>query len=121
MMQTCCAAVLTKPILRFGLEWLESIKQTEAKKTFARNPHELARVLECETRITVSDLIMRSCIAKLELEEAGTDPKLYVFNKLENNEFKTSLEEDKYWLRPPYAASYLENYQLRRNRERKGE
>ena len=116
VMQTCCAELLTVPILEFGINWLKSIKNTEAKKTFARNPHELARVLECETRITVSDMIMRSCLAKLQSEDDGSR---FMFTYLKNDEFSVEYKENMYWLKAPYAPTYRENYEKCRSNEPK--
>lgn len=117
VMQVCCAEYLTIPVLKFGVNWLDSIRRSEAQHTYARNPHEMARVLECETRITVSDLFMRACISKIEAEDAGIDPKKFIFNQLVDGEFTTTYKEEKYWLKPPYAPTYLENYMKCRAKE----
>lgn len=112
-MQQCCASVIRKPVLKQGLLWLESIKKNEMLKTFARNPHELARVLECETRITCSEAFIRGGIARLEAEETGNvQAGTMVFNKFMDGELVSRFQQDKYWLRPPYADGYLENYRI---------
>ncbi|MCD8099502.1 MAG: FAD-dependent oxidoreductase [Oscillospiraceae bacterium] len=110
VMQQCCGEYRTIPILRQGLKWLDSIKRTEAKQTYARNPHELARVLECETRITVSEIFLNACIARIEAEDAGEDGNGYIFNKLENGKVLTLHKEKMYWLKGDNEATYLENY-----------
>lgn len=117
-MQQCCGELLTKPILEFGINWLQSIKNTEAQKTFARNPHELARVMECETRITVSELYMRACIAKLEAEENGFKNDEFLFNYLENGEFKSEIKDRLYFLQGENKPTYAENYALHRAHEK---
>ncbi len=117
VMQTCCAQNLTIPILEFGVDWLESIRQTEAKMTYARNPHELARVLECDTRITVSDLFMRACISKIQAEKDGVDPRKFIFNRKIDGKFETTYADPKFWLQEPYAPDYLENYNRCRAKE----
>jgi hypothetical protein len=33
-----------------------------------------------------------------------------MFNKLKDGELLTTFKEDKWWLKPPYAPTYLENY-----------
>lgn len=111
VMQQCCGEYKTIPILRQGLKWLESIKNNEAQMTYARNPHELARVLECDTRITVSEIFLNACISRIEAEETGTDSEGYIFNRLENGRVITLHKEKEYWLKgenePYYFANYL--------------
>lgn len=116
-MQQCCAEVLTKPVLEFGLNWLNSIKNTEANKTYARNPHELARVIECDTRITVSELYMRACISKIEAEENGVTENEFLFNYLEDGEFKSETKDKLFYLQEPNKPTYLENYTEHRAHE----
>ncbi|NTV91084.1 MAG: hypothetical protein HGA22_12110 [Clostridiales bacterium] len=117
VMQQDCAENLTIPILEHGLMWLKSIQEHEAQETYARNPHELARVLECETRITCSEVIMRACIEKLKADEKGIGRGTLIFNQMVDGEFVTRYRKDKYWLEAPYASSYLENYQIFRSKE----
>jgi hypothetical protein len=109
-MQTCCNEYHTVSTLQEGIHWLDSIRDSEMKLTYARNPHELARVLECETRMTVSRLFMEACISKIEAEESGIPDDSFVFNRLENGRTVTEIREKDYWLHPPYAPDYLENY-----------
>lgn len=109
-MQMCCNDQKTVPILEHGLRWIDSIKQYEMQMTYARNPHELARVMECETRITVSEMFLHACLAKLHLDEEGLEPGTYVFHHLEGDKLCTTFRPDKYWLKAPYAPTYLENY-----------
>ena len=117
VMQQCCGEYKTIPVLKQGLAWMESIKNTEGKMTYARNPHELARVLECETRFTVSELFLHACIARIEAEDAGEDQDGYIFNRLEGGKVLTVKKEKKYWLKGNNAPSYLENYKKHREGE----
>lgn len=111
VMQQDCADNLSIPILRHGLQWMDSIKKQEMQQTYARNPHELARVLECETRITCSEVILNACISKIEAETSGKLQKdTLMFNRMVDGKIETTFDTDKYWLRAPYAADYLENY-----------
>lgn len=111
-MQQCCSEIITKPVLNQGLIWLESIKKNEMKKTYARNPHELARVLECETRITCSEAFIRGGISRLEEEEKGNiNSDTLVFNSYTNGKMNVRLDADKYWLRGAYEDDYLKNYE----------
>ena len=120
VMQQCCGEYKTVPILKQGLLWLDSIKRTEGQLTYARNPHELARVLECETRFTVSELFLHACISRIEAEDAGLDAEGYIFNRLDGDEVRTIHKEPKYWLKGDNAPTYLENYRKCRAKERSG-
>ena len=110
VMQQCCADFMTDSILEQGLLWMESIRHDEAKRTYARNPHELARVLEVETRMTVGEMFMHACRIKLKTDAQELPKGTYVFNRLEGDEVKSEFREPEYWLKPPYASTYLENY-----------
>jgi len=118
VMQQCCAEYKTIPVLRQGLVWLDSIKRTEGQMTFARNPHELARVLECETRFVVSELYLYACIARIEAEDSGTLDDGYIFNRLDGDKVLTIHKESQYWLKGENAPGYLENYRRHREKER---
>jgi hypothetical protein len=116
VMQQCCGEYKTVPILKTGLKWLDSIKNSEATHTYARNPHELARVLECDTRIVVSSIFLNCCIARIEADKDKLADG-YMFNELDGDEVKTIYKEKKYWLKAPYAPTYPENYQARKKAE----
>ena len=118
VMQQCCGDFKTIPILEHGLTWLDSIKKNEMQRTYARNPHELARVLEDETRITVSEMFLHACIIKIKTDKSNLPGGTYVFNQLAGNEVVTTYKEDKYWLKPPYAPTYFENYKICRAAEK---
>jgi len=135
VMQQCCGEYLSESTLRFGLEWLESIKQNEATQAFARNPHELARVMECETRLTVSSLFMNACISLLQAEKThpeAFDPEgmsekrpgafgkpvladrlnRFLYNWLEDGSFKWSLGDADHYLKGTNKPTLLENYMI---------
>jgi succinate dehydrogenase/fumarate reductase flavoprotein subunit len=59
-----------------GMFWLESLKEQEAKNVYVRNPHELARYLEVESRITVAKMYLESCKKRLEHHGAGYFDKM---------------------------------------------
>ena len=119
-MQACCNDQKTIPILEQGIRWIESIKDHEMQMTYARNPHELARVMECETRITVSEMFLHACLEKLRLDaEDALAPGTYVFHHLEGKEVATTFKPEQYWLKGDNAPTYLENY--RRHAGKRGE
>lgn len=117
VMQTCCGEFKTRTILEYGLEWLKSICNYEANLTYARNPHELARVMECETRLTCSEAFLLGCIAKMDLQEQGMTENQYMFSVLKNGKAESFCRENGYWLTAPYASTYLENYKIHRAAE----
>lgn len=117
VMQSCCGEFKTIEILEYGLLWLKSIREYEVNLTYARNPHELARVLECETRLTCSEAFIQGCIAYIKEQEAGVSQEDYLFYRLHNGQLVTSRKPHNYWLQSPYAPTYLENYQLHRAAE----
>ncbi len=121
VMQQTCAEYKTVPILRQGLLWMKSIRNTEGKMTYARNPHELARVLECETRFDVSELFLHACISRIEAEDDGSIGDGYVFNRLEGDRVITVHKENRYWLKGENLPGYLENYERCRAKERSGD
>ena len=117
VMQQCCAEVKTEAVLTQGLRWLASIRSNEAQHTYARNPHELARVLECETRLTVSEMYIHGCLMKNRMGAEKLPKDTYVFCRLENGEVKARYEQAKYWLKEPNRMGYLDNYEACRARE----
>ena len=111
VMQQDCGDFRTKVLSEHGLMWLDSIKKHEMQMTYARNPHELVRVLECESRITVAEVYLYHAIAKFKAAEEGVAEDKQLFNKLIGGELITTYREDKWWLKAPYAPTYLENYE----------
>lgn len=112
VMQQCCASFMTDSILERGLDWMDSIYNDEGQRTYARNPHELARLLEVETRMTIGKMFMHAYKIKLKTDKQDLPKGTYVFNRLDGDEVETAFREKEYWLKPPYAATYLENYEI---------
>jgi succinate dehydrogenase/fumarate reductase flavoprotein subunit len=121
VMQQDCGDFRTPVLCQHGLMWLDSIKKHEMRMTYARNPHELARVLECESRITVAEVYLYLCLANFKAAEEGAGQDKCMFGKLVDGELITTYKEDKWWLKPPYAATYLENYEKCRALEKGGQ
>jgi succinate dehydrogenase/fumarate reductase flavoprotein subunit len=117
VMQQCCAEFMTPSILDQGLSWIRSIEENEAQHSFARNPHELARVMECDTRLQISKMYLHGCKIKLEMEKEKLPEDTYIFTRLAENEIVTRTAESQYWLKEPFAATYLENYRKCREKE----
>jgi len=121
-MQDYCGEYKGQETLEMGLRWLNSIRESEAARVYARNPHELARTLECMVHLTVGEMIMHASLAR-KASSSGLDFKRIdypqmdppewdklVTIRLENNKVKTGELPFNYWLLPPNAPTYEENY-----------
>jgi len=123
IMQDYCGEYKTEEVLKTGLWWLNSIRESEGERALVRNPHELARTLECFSRITVGEMIMHASLARKassrplnfkRLDYPEMDPpewNKFVTIKLENGKVKAGELPFKYWLLPPNAPTYKENYE----------
>jgi succinate dehydrogenase/fumarate reductase flavoprotein subunit len=123
IMQDYCGEYKSEESLKTGLRWLNSIKESEASRTHARNPHELRHTLECMVRLTVGEMIMHACLARRASSSAlnfkrvdypEMDPPewdKFVTIRLENGEVKVGELPFRYWLLPPNASTFEQNYQ----------
>ncbi|GAH63059.1 unnamed protein product, partial [marine sediment metagenome] len=122
IMQDYCGEYKGEQTLKMGLRWLGSIRESEAVRAYVRNPHELWRTLECLSRITVGEMIMHASLARKassemldfkRLDYPEMDPpewNKFVTIKLENGKVKAGELPLNYWLLPPNAPTYQENY-----------
>ena len=120
MQQTCDNGFRTIPVCEHGIRWMDSIDKHEARMTYARNPHELWRVLECESRIAVGKVYLYSAIAQIRAEESGEGKGKVIFNQFKDGGLVTTYKEDGWWLKAPYAPTYLENFETHTALEREG-
>ena len=123
IMQDYCGEYKGEETLKLGLWWFNSIRESEAVRTYVRNPHELARFLECMVRLTVGEIIMHASLARkassMHLEFKRLDyPQMdppgwnkFVTIRLENGEVRVGELHLNYWLLPPNAPTYEENYE----------
>jgi len=123
IMQDYCGEYKSEETLNMGLRWLNSVRESEASTAYARNPHELGRTLECLTHITVGEIVMHASLARkassmpLEfkrLDYPEMDPtewNKHVTIRLEKGDVKVGELPFNYWLLPPNAPTYEENYQ----------
>jgi len=123
IMQDYCGEYKGEEALKMGLRWLGSIRDSEAAHAYARNPHELTRTLEVLSRLTVGEMIMHASLGRKassgildfkRLDYPEVDPaewEKFVTIRLENGEVRIGELPLKYWLLPPYAPTYQENYQ----------
>jgi succinate dehydrogenase/fumarate reductase flavoprotein subunit len=109
VMQDYCGAIKSENQLRLGLKWFEEIWACEAASAFARNPHELVRVLEVFNIITNGEMIMEGCRARkagaaalgfTRLDYPEMDPpawRKWVTVKLDEGKVKTGELPLDYW------------------------
>jgi succinate dehydrogenase/fumarate reductase flavoprotein subunit len=124
IMRDYCGRYKNELTLNLGLRLLNELKTTELASAYASNPHELGRLLECHAIITVGELVMK---ASLERKASNTIMDFYrldypemdppEWNKLlpiKQVEGKVAVRELPlgFHLKPPYAPTYEENYQL---------
>lgn len=122
IMQDYCGESKSEESLRMGLTLLDSIKESELESGYARNPHELGRMLEVAASVTVDRVIMEASLAHKasskplgfkRLDYPQNDPpewNKFLTIRLENGTTKTGALPFNYWLLPPNAPSYEENY-----------
>jgi succinate dehydrogenase/fumarate reductase flavoprotein subunit len=122
IMQDYCGEYKSEETLQMGLSWFASIRQSEAQAVYARNPHELARTLECFSRLTVSEIVLHASLARKasnsvlnfkRIDYPELDPPDWnklVTIRLDGGDVKVGELPLNYHLLPPYAATYEENY-----------
>lgn len=108
--------------IRIGKLWLKSLKETENTRVYVRNPHELMRYLEIQSRFTVAEMFFTACEKRIEHDgqeyvnkmffpwaDVATWGKLQVLKKVDD-QVTAEYWEPYYELKEPYAASYRENF-----------
>jgi hypothetical protein len=138
VMQDHCGEYRGEETLRLGLRRLAELRESELARGYAANPHELGRLLECHTILSVAELIVHASLARrascstldfTRLDYPADDPpewrKLVTVRRAGAGgaavagatanggvvvEGELPLD---YFLRPPYASSYDDNYRAR--------
>jgi succinate dehydrogenase/fumarate reductase flavoprotein subunit len=122
IMQDYCGEYKSENTLKMGLMYLQSIAESEASNTVARNPHDLARTLECMSHITVGQMVLHACLARKasnsflgfkRLDYPALNPpewNKFVTLRQENGAVKAGERPLRWWLKPPYYSTYEENY-----------
>lgn len=123
IMQDYCGQFRNEEALKVGLRLLNSVRESELTKTHAANPHELERVLECHTIITVGEIVINASLARkassrylnfYRLDYPELDPPAWhklLPIRLEDGQVKSRELPLDYHLKAPYASTYAENYQ----------
>jgi succinate dehydrogenase/fumarate reductase flavoprotein subunit len=124
IMQDYCGEYKDENTLKTGLKWLDSIRESEISIAYARNPHELGRTLEIMAHLNVGESIIHACLARKasspaldfrRLDYPEEDPpewNKFITIKQENGQVKLGELPFNYWLLPPNAPTYEENYRL---------
>ncbi|MBN1188485.1 MAG: FAD-dependent oxidoreductase [Dehalococcoidales bacterium] len=122
IMQDYCGEYKSEEVLETGLRWFKSIRESEASRVYAKNPHELKKVLECFSRLTCGEMVMYASLARKassqplnfnRIDYPEKDPpewNKFVTIKQENGAVKVGEMPMNFWLLPPYAPTYEENY-----------
>jgi succinate dehydrogenase/fumarate reductase flavoprotein subunit len=64
IMQNYCGEIKRDELLNIGLQRLREYEENVVPETFAHNPHELTRLLEVIDILTVSEIIVLSCLSR---------------------------------------------------------
>lgn len=124
IMQDYCGQYRSEETLKEGLELLKGLRESEASMVYATNPHELGRSLECQSIITVGEMIIHASMARkassavlnfYRLDYPEIDPPEWnklLSIKLEDGKVLVREQPLNYHLLPPFASTYEENYRL---------
>jgi succinate dehydrogenase/fumarate reductase flavoprotein subunit len=122
VMQDYCSVIKSESILSRGLDWLQSIRESEASRLRARNPRELVRGLQTLSRLTVAEMVLRGSLArkgssaKANLERVDfpafdeEDWAEVIVLRPEDGQIKEERIPRTFYLEAPYAPSLAENY-----------
>ncbi len=123
VMRDYCGRHKNELVLNLGLRLLNELKTTELASAYASNPHELGRLLECHALISLGEMVIKASLERKasnsildfhRLDYPQMDPpewnKLLPIRQEDNKARVRELPLD-FHLKPPYAASYEENYQ----------
>ncbi len=122
VMQDYCGELKSEELLRIGLKWFDEMEEGEVQTSFARNPHELGRLLEVFNIITVGQMIMegsraRKCTSPslgfFRPDYPQVDPpewQKWVTVRMDNGVVKTGE------LAKEYHGDMVRNYEIHRNR-----
>lgn len=122
IMRDYCGKHKNEVTLNHGLRLLNELRTTELASAYASNPHELGRLLECHSLISVGELVIQSSLARkasnsvldfYRLDYPDMDPpewnKLLPIRQIDGKPEARKLPLD-FHLQSPYAPDYEENY-----------
>ena len=122
IMQDYCGKYKNEQTLNRGIRLLRELRHTELASACSSNPHELGRLMECSSLIDLGEAIMSASLARKasssildfhRLDYPEMDPpdwnKLLPIKQVDGEAKVRELPLD-YFLRPPFAPTYEENY-----------
>ncbi len=124
IMQDYCGQNKNQETLAAGLRLLGEIRDSEGARVYAATPHDLSRALECQTMISVGEMVIRACMARKasnrflsfsRIDYPEMDPPewhRYLPIRRENGEVRIRELPIDFHLQPPYAESYEKNYRI---------
>jgi len=123
VLRTYFGEYVSDELIKIGQMWLTELEGKEAKELVAKNPHELMRGLETLDHLTVAQIILESAMNRKassrvlnlnRLDYRDVDPpewnKLITIKQVAGKPF-VGVRPFRYWLLPPYAPTYRENYE----------
>jgi succinate dehydrogenase/fumarate reductase flavoprotein subunit len=122
IMQDYCGPYKNELTLNCGLRLFKELKETELAEAYASNPHELGRLLECSSLISLGESIMHASLARKasslyldfhRLDYPDMDPtdwqKLIPIRQ-DNGKVEVRELSFNHHLEAPNASTYEENY-----------
>ena len=64
IMQDYCGDYRSREVMEMGLWWFDSIRENELAAAVAANPHDLGKVLDCDNRLTIGEIMLHQCLAR---------------------------------------------------------
>ena len=123
IMQDHCGQFRGEETLRLGLRRLAELRESELAGGYAANPHELGRLLECHTILTVGEMVMHASLARRASSEQldfrrldypvvdPPDPQAGAHTARPRRGDRPR-PPARLLPRPPYASTFEENYRI---------
>jgi succinate dehydrogenase/fumarate reductase flavoprotein subunit len=122
-MRDYCGRYKNETTLNLGLRLLNELKTTELASAYASNPHELGRLLECHSLISVGELVFKASLERkatmpgmdfIRLDYPQIEPPEWnclLPIRQEDGKVKTRKVALDFHVKAPNAGSLEENYQ----------
>ena len=122
MQDYCGTEVKTEITLNMGIRRMNDLMETEGERTYAANPHELARLIECFKLADLGKCCMEASKARkassrlinfkrFDYPEDLPEWNCFVAVSLKDDEVQSRRVSHRYYLEAPYSSDLEENYQ----------